>query len=158
MQTDLQVWKIYLDTCCLSRPFDNQTQPRIIRETRSIMQILDCFYEEHWYWISSTVLVHEINQTVNLGQRNQIKRWLARAHQTAFIGEREISRADRLKALGFKEFDALHLACAESSDADVFLTTDDAILRRAKANSSRVDIKVENPYAWLSTVQGGNGE
>ena len=122
------------------------------------MQILDCFYEEHWYWISSTILVHEINQTSNLGQRNQIKRWLARAHQTVFIGESEISRADQLKALGFKEYDALHLACAESSDANVFLTTDDALLRRAKANTSRVDIKVENPHAWLSTVQGGSRE
>lgn len=158
MQTDLQIWTIYLDTCCLSRPFDTQTQPRIIRETQAIIQILDYFHEEHWYWISSTVLVDEVNQTLNLGQRNQIKRWLARAHQTVSIGKTEISRANQLEALGFKELDALHLACAEGSDADIFLTTDDAILRRAERNSSRVHLSVENPHVWLSSVQGGDTE
>lgn len=158
MQTDLRVWTIYLDTCCLSRPFDTQTQLRIIRETQAIIQILDYFHEEHWCWISSTVLVNEVNQTLNLGQRNQIRRWLARANETVSLGKTEISRANQLEALGFKELDALHLACAESIDVDIFLTTDDAILRRAKRNSSRVHLRVENPHVWLSSVQGGDTE
>lgn len=156
MQTDLEVWTIYLDTCCLSRPFDTQTQHRVIRETRAIMQILDCFREGYWHWISSEVLVTEVNRASNLEQRVQIKRWLARAHQTILVGEREISRARQLETLGFKELDALHLACAESGNADIFLTTDDAILSRAKRNSSRVHLRVENPHIWLSAVQGGD--
>lgn len=154
MQTDLEVWTIYLDTCCLSRPFDTQTQPRIIRETRAIMQILDCFREGYWHWLSSEVLVAEVNRASNLEQRVQIERWLSRAHQTVSIGKTEISRANQLEALGFKELDALHLACAESSNADIFLTTDDPLLRRAKRNSSRVHLTVENPHVWLSSVQG----
>lgn len=158
MQTNRQGWTIYLDTCCLSRPFDKQTQSRILRETQAIIQILDYFHERHWYWISSTVLVDEVNRTLNLGQRNQIRRWLARAHQTVSVGKTEISRANQLEVLGFKELDALHLACAESSDADIFLTTDDAILSRVKRNSSRVHLSVENPHVWLSAVQGGDRE
>ena len=158
MQTDLQVWTIYLDTCCLSRPFDTQTQSRIIRETRAVRQILDCFQEGHWDWISSEVLVDEVNHASNLEQRIQMKRWLTRAHQTVLIGTKEVARANRLETLGFKELDALHLACAESSDADIFLTTDDAILRRATRNSHQLHIRVENPYIWLNMVQGGNTE
>ena len=156
VQTDLQVWTIYLDTCCLSRPFDTQTQPRVIRETRAIMQILDCFREGYWHWISSEVLVDEVNRASNLEQRIQMKRWLTRAHQTVLMGTKETARAKQLETLGFKELDALHLACAESSDADIFLTTDDAILNRAKRNSSRVHLSVANPHIWLSAVQGGD--
>ncbi|MGK7919936.1 MAG: hypothetical protein AB4080_08000 [Trichodesmium sp.] len=31
---------IYLDVCCLNRPFDNQTQPRIKLETQAILEII----------------------------------------------------------------------------------------------------------------------
>ena len=47
--------------------------------------------------------------------------------------------------------DALHIACAESGNVDIFLTTDDGILRRAKRNSSNLYVQVENPYVWLQT-------
>ena len=157
MQTDQQIWRIYLDTCCLSRPFDTQTQSRIIRETRAIGQILNRFDVGQWCWISSEVLVNEVNQTSHLEQRTQMRRWLTRAHQAVSVGIREISRAKQLEALGFQELDALHLACAESSDADIFLTTDDAILSGAQRNSHQLNIRVENPYAWLNTVQGDKG-
>lgn len=32
--------KIYLDMCCLKRPFDNQSQPRIAMETSAILGVL----------------------------------------------------------------------------------------------------------------------
>jgi hypothetical protein len=34
-------YKIYLDVCCLNRPFDDQTQPRIYLETQSVMTIIN---------------------------------------------------------------------------------------------------------------------
>jgi predicted nucleic acid-binding protein len=54
--------------------------------------------------------------------------------------------------LGFKELDALHIACAESGDSDIFLTTDDDLLRRAKRNSVQLCVRVENPYTWLQEI------
>lgn len=123
-----------------------QARPRVVRGTRAIMQILDCFREGYWHWISSEVLVTEVNRASNLEQRIQIKRWLTRAHQTILVGAREITRARQLEALGFKELDALHIAGAERSKATIFLTTDDAILRRSKRDSLQLHIRVENPY------------
>lgn len=32
--------KIYLDTCCLNRPFDDQTQERIRLESEAVLAIL----------------------------------------------------------------------------------------------------------------------
>jgi predicted nucleic acid-binding protein len=47
-------------------------------------------------------------------------------------------------------FDSLHLAAAESGGADVFLTTDDRLLRAAK--QIEMNITVANPVTWLMEV------
>jgi len=54
--------------------------------------------------------------------------------------------------MGFKPFDALHLACAESVFAEVLLTTDDKFLNKAKKNKNKLRFKVENPVIWLMEV------
>jgi predicted nucleic acid-binding protein len=154
VQTNLQVWKIYLDTCCLSRLLDPPTQVRLIEETQAIRRILAYFLRSHWSWVCSRVVIDEVEQTPDLRKRIQLKTWLNLAHQTASLRSREISRGRELESLGFKEQDALHLACAESSKADVFLTTDDRLLKRAQSYQARLYIRVENPVTWLEEVTG----
>ena len=141
--------KIYLDTCCLSRPFDDQTQTRIQQETEVIDWILSQFRAGHWDWISSDVLIHEIDRIPDLDQRLRIEVWLTEAHQVVSIGVDEKSRSSQLEVLSFDELDALHLACSESGSADVFLTTDDKLLGKAKHDSSQLHVQVENPYTWF---------
>ena len=149
VQTDLQPLRIYLDTCCLSRFFDDQTRTRILWETQAIRRILIQVRIGHWHWISSDVLVREVAQTPNLEQRSEVNRLLTYTHQTVTAGTDEISRAKQLEILGFKTSDALHLACAESAAVDIFLTTDDGILRIAKRENTELRLQVENPDAWL---------
>ena len=156
MQTDLPFWKIYLDTCCLSRLFDPSTQVRIAQEAEAVNHILTYCFSGHWYWTASDVLFNEVNRTPDLEKRVQIKTWLTFAHRTVHIGAGEISRGIQLEALGFKERDALHLACAESGEVNFFLTTDDRLLRRAKRYRSRLHIHVENPYTWLRETKNGH--
>ena len=152
MQTDSQIWTIYFDTCCLNRLFDIQTQPRIRREAETINQILNHIRAGDWRWLSSSILVVEVERAPDPGQRSEIMDWLTIAHQTVTVGSPEILRGKHLETLGFKEWDALHIACAASGDADVFLTTDDRLLGRAKRNSSQLHIRVENPYTWLQEI------
>ena len=149
MQTDRKSLKIYLDNCCLSRFFDDQTQTRILWETRSIRRILVQVRVGHWQWISSDVLIKEIAQIPDMEQRSKVNHLLTYAHQTITAGTDEISRAKQLETLGFKTTDALHLACAESAAVDIFLTTDDGILKIAKRENSKLHLQVENPDAWL---------
>ena len=47
------------------------------------------------------------------------------AHERIEVDEGVKKRADYLVSIGFKPFDTLHLACAESVVAEVLLTTDD---------------------------------
>ena len=79
---------------------------------------------------------------------------MADAHQTVSVEASERSRGKHLETLGFKELDALHIACAESSSVDVFLTTDDGLLKRAERYNSQLYVQVENPYIWFQEMAG----
>ena len=144
--------RIYLDTCCLSRLFDDQAQTRIRQETEVIRWIISQFRARRWDWISSDALMDEVERNWDLDQRLQIISWLAEAHQTVAVGVNEIARGKQLEVLSFEELDALHLACSESGSVDIFLTTDDGLLRKAKRDSSQIHVRVENPYAWFQEM------
>ena len=151
MQTDFHFWKIYLDTCCLSRLFDPPIQERIQQEAEAIYKILTYCFSGHWHWVASDVLSDEVDQSSNLGMRFQIKNWITFAHQTVSVGSSESERGRQLEVIGFKRRDALHLACAETAEANIFLTTDDRLLRRAKRYQAQLHTQVENPYIWLQS-------
>jgi predicted nucleic acid-binding protein len=61
-------------------------------------------------------------------------------------------RARELRALGFRAFDALHLACAESAEIDLLLTTDDRLIRRAARVSNQLGVRVMNPLTAVREV------
>ena len=65
------------------------------------------------------------------------------------IRPKELERARELEKAGFVGFNAVHLACAESGKADVFLTTDDRLLKLAKNLAKQLHVKVENPLDWI---------
>ncbi|MDE0317363.1 MAG: PIN domain-containing protein [Candidatus Poribacteria bacterium] len=153
MQNQFQNLKIYLDTCCLSRLFDNQTQERIQQETQAIAAIIG-FFATNWQWVISDFLMVEVLKNPNSNQRNMIKDLLNYAHHTVYVSEQEVLKAIHFELLSFKIEDALHLACAERGNADVFLTTDDKLVRKTKSVQARnkLSVQVENPYTWLQEV------
>jgi len=119
VQTLLQNWKIYLDTCCLNRLFNDQTQARIHQETEAVKIILARFFTTQWQWLISTALVNEISKTPNKTLRTEMEMLLDLADQNVPVGIVEIARGTQLESLGFKWLDALHIACAESGQADI---------------------------------------
>jgi predicted nucleic acid-binding protein len=60
-------------------------------------------------------------------------------------------RAQELQQYGIKPADALHVAAAESHQADVFLTCDDRLLKAARRNKRLLGIRVDNPVTWIET-------
>jgi predicted nucleic acid-binding protein len=141
--------KIYLDNCTLNRPFDDQSQERIRLETESVMLILSRLERKEWIWLGSQALNIEIEQTPDLEQRSRLKRIAGLITQVVKIGTRELERAHELEKIGFIGFDAVHIACAESGKADVFLTTDDRLIKLAKRYERKLQIKVKNPLDWI---------
>ena len=54
--------------------------------------------------------------------------------------------------MGFKFYDALHIALAEAANVNVMLTTDDRLLRRALRYKDELRLTVENPVTWFMNV------
>ncbi len=144
--------RVYLDTCCVNRLFDHQTQVRVQRETQAITQILGYFLTMRWDWLSSVILEDEVNADTDSERRSRVKSVMEYVHYTLSIGTSEETRAEALENLGFKHYDALHIACAESGGADVLLTTDDRMLRLAKRCHAQLRVRVENPHTWLQEI------
>lgn len=59
-------YRIYLDVCCLNRPFDDQTQPRIHLEAPAVLAIIAKCQQKTWKLINSSALIAELNQTPDL--------------------------------------------------------------------------------------------
>lgn len=134
--------KIYLDTCCFNRPFDDQTQERIHLEAEAVLAILSKIEKGQWDWIGSEVLTDEIEQMPDAQKLSRAKLLSSFIRENVQVGEKEIKRAMELREAGFQTFDALHLACAESASVDVFLSTDDRLLKLAKRRSNVLQIRV----------------
>ena len=122
------------------------------QETEAIKTILAAFQADRWLWVASEILMNEVKKIRDLTQRDETMGMLQSAHQTVSVGAVEGARGKQLEAFGFKPYDALHIACAESGKADVFLTTDDQLISSAKRHSSRLRVRVENPHTWIQEM------
>ena len=139
---------IYLDSCCLNRPFDDQGQARIQLESAAILAILEKVVLGKFNLANSSVLQYEIQHITDATRRNGIFHFLSYSLSHQILTPEVQHRATVLHKLGFKQLDALHLASAEAIKADVFLTTDDQILRRADQNSALLSIAALNPVQF----------
>ena len=54
--------------------------------------------------------------------------------------------------MGIKGYDAFHIACAEQSGCEVFLTTDDRILANTDRNVENLHLQILNPLDWINKV------
>jgi predicted nucleic acid-binding protein len=150
---------IYLDVCCFNRPFDDQTQSRIRVETEAILAILERCETGVWELISSEMVETEVAQIADQDRRQRIEGALLIARSRVLVDEIAANRGEELQNLGFQGFDAIHLACAEIAQADVFLSTDDRLLRRAARYRNSLTVAVDNPATWLiATLQTGDSD
>ena len=144
--------KIYLDVCCLNRPFDDQAQDRIHLEAEAILSILNHSRTAGWIVIGSDAIDYEISKMPDHDKRLmvQILSTLRDEHVRVDAGVEK--RALELKRVGLRPLDALHVACAEKGKAEVLLTTDDNLLSKALKNKKTLKIKLENPQRWVMEV------
>jgi hypothetical protein len=50
------MWRVYLDTCCLNRPFDDPISDRVRWEAAAVLIILARLGGGDWQWIASEVV------------------------------------------------------------------------------------------------------
>jgi len=54
--------RIYLDVCCLNRPFDDNAQDRIRLESEAVLAVLKRHQDRSWSLLGSEVINFEISQ------------------------------------------------------------------------------------------------
>ena len=100
---------------------------------------------------NGSVLQFEIHRIADQARRNGILHFLSYSSSFQALTPAIEQRGIELNHLGFKRLDALHLAAAEAMKADVMLTTDDQLLRRAAQHSTHLTISVLNPVQFSTT-------
>jgi len=142
--------RIYMDVCCLSRPFDNLTQDRIYLEAEAVLSIVSRCERGDWILLSSGAIDFEIAQITDLEVQEQINTLYASASEHKSATQEIIDRARAFQDSNIKYFDSLHMAIAEGANADIFLTTDDRLIKRSLNTDAK--IRVANPVTWLMEV------
>ena len=137
--------KIYFDTCCYNRPYDNQKQSRIRAESSAIKNIIALAQWNGYTILGSKALDNEIS-----GIKNPVKhRAVARLYKQTIT-----SRSPAKKAVfnhfapmailaGIDRLDAIHLCFSISAGADYLLSTDDGFINIASGLT--IPVKVINP-------------
>ena len=144
--------RIYLDVCCLNRPFDDQTQDIIRLEAEAILVILQNCEDEEWQLMNSEIIKFEILKTPNTIRKQKVSKIMELAKEYITLDEKIIIRAKNIEQQSIKAIDALHLASAEKGKADAFLSTDNELVKKIQKRKI-MKIKVENPVKWLLEVK-----
>ena len=142
-----------MDACCLNRLTDDQSQLRVREEAEAIEHILGMVRQGRATWVSSTILDLEISRNPDQERRNDVNSLLVLASEVVRPETEDADRAAELQKLGISSFDALHLACAERGEVDVFLTTDDGLLSRARRHGTALGVRAENPLSWYQELE-----
>ena len=146
--------KIYLDVCCLNRPFDEMNQDRIRLEAEAIISILSHCRTGKWSLVNSTAINFEVSKNVDQDKIQRISNMIGLAKEHIKLDESIAKRTRELEDLGFKRFDAFHIAFAEKAQVDVLLTTDDKFEKRASRENIEIQVRVVNPLKWLLEREG----
>lgn len=141
--------RIYLDVCCLCRPFDEHSQNKVSLESEAVLAIIDHGQINSWILLTSEVADIEISRINDSDKRQRVQLLFRLLYPIVVVDDGIEKRAVELEKMGFKAFDALHIACAEKGKADVFLTTDDRLLKRVFQNKGKLKIQFKNPVIWL---------
>jgi len=143
--------KLYLDNCCYNRPFDDQSQERIYLESEAILSILKRGERQQFKILGSPILKLEMNQMRDEDKKQKVRNIYQVIHEEIPYTKEVRTRSEEIMKLSkIRSFDSLHIAIAESTNADFLLTTDDKLEKMASHLDLRV--KVQNPLKFVLEV------
>ena len=146
---------VYLDVCCLKRPFDDQRSGRIQVETAAVAELVARAERGEIRMVRSPAHTFENDRNPREDRRLATASWLNGASVEVALTEGATSRARELKELGFTPLDALHTAFAEDSGAAWLATTDDRMIALGQRHAARLRVKVANPTHLLQELTTG---
>jgi predicted nucleic acid-binding protein len=142
--------KLYLDLCVYNRPFDFQGYDRIALESNAFIYLLEKIENENYSLVVSDALFYENNKNPNDQKKKQIFSYFKLAKENIKIDNFDIKRAKELIKIGFNEMDALHIAVAEKSKTDYFITCDDKIVKLYRKHNDLIRTIISNILEFIA--------
>lgn len=142
---------IYLDMCCFNRPYDDQSQARIRLETEAKLLIQENIREGRCKLTWSAVLDFECSKNPYPEHQQAIFQWRKLAATIVRSTPDVIATAKQLEEHGIARFDALHVASAVLAQVDLFVSTDDRLLKKCHKVVSQ--IKAQRPAEALAILE-----
>lgn len=140
--------RVYLDTSVFNRPFDDQSQVKIFLETQAFLLILTMIETQQIELVSSSILEYENSRNSQPDRAAAVNLWLNLSQHYQELTPAIRLRAKALEETGIKPVDALHVARAESSGSDYFLTCDKRLINRCQD----LALNVMNPTSFITEI------
>lgn len=112
--------RLYLDNCCFNRPFDDQSTLTIRLETEAKLHIQTAIRAGDYGLGWSNILDYENAANPLAERRSEIQKWEALTDTFVVETPAILKSMNELCTIGFKPLDALHLACAQASECEIF--------------------------------------
>lgn len=138
--------KLYLDNCMFNRPYDDQSNLKVLLESEAKLKIQEDIRAGVYELVWSYILDYENNKNPFLERKEQIAKWKVYTKIDIEADENIINLANSINHLGLKKFDSLHIACAIKANADYFLTTDIGIIKKANLIQA---INIKDPIDFI---------
>lgn len=140
--------RLFLDTCCLSRPWDDQSQVKVHLEAEAVLYLVSEARQGRLELVNSDYLLDEIHDIPEPARRSDVLALTAAAAIQVRSHPAIVARSETFAVNNILDYDALHLAAAEAASCDFFFTTDGRLLRRTARAAGLLKIKVLNPANW----------
>ena len=102
--------------------------------------------------VTSSVLEFENTRNPDLIKQQTMTRYLQKATVKQIVDETIRQRAEQLSQAGIKPIDALHVACAEATTSNYFITCDKRLINRCQTLS----IQALNPVYFILEIEDEN--
>jgi predicted nucleic acid-binding protein len=111
-------------------------------ETSAFIYLLEKIEKGSHVLIASEALIYENNRSLDEQRKVRVASYFNLARESVGADFSDEGRVNALKELGFSDIDALHVASAEKSRADYFVTCDDDIIKLYKRHKDLIKVNI----------------
>ena len=140
--------RIYLDSCCFNRPFDDLSQDRIYYEALAVLTIIKKIIKNDYHLVGSDIIEFEMAMTRDEEKRENMRELYSLVDDIVeYNNDIELRAKELRESSGMELMDSLHIAGAEYAQADIFLTTDDKLIKKCKPMP--FSMRIMNPVSYI---------
>ena len=146
--------RVYFNTSALNRPLDDLSSERVRLEAEAVVGLLAAVEGGRVDWIGSAYLDFEVEQDPDGERVRRVRSLLGLVRERVAASGTVAARARALERVGFRGFDALHMASAEAGGADLLITTDDQMIRQAVRAGRDLQVRLVTPPEAMALLSG----